>query len=476
MKRLTCFFILGIFGLYLSGCEKNPIEPEPELKIDSTVEKIAPLGWSANHIINSSAEIEEVTNISQYLEEDGVDGVPGIGTLRRNARSLLSQASHQSIAHQNLMKSYGLMKPSADSLIFFQDNKVFGVRKALYYNFENGIARYYEVKYKFAAWRNLTYDSTQVRVDLNQTLEDSLDDAVLDLFQLQQFKESFFIQKIENKLTVTDTDGKEITGIELVKETQYQPTRFLIHLQQFIRLEPNKSGELREDFTFKDGKTSFKKVVFYADNTGIFEELKRDGTRVNGKFDSVEDDGEGYYEELTDFPEGRYIDKIAKSAQLTLSLPDSTLNTKFVESITFNTGKTVTDSARVITSEDAGIKYITLHYFKHNGEHGTLNMIEDDGSTTLTGNWTTVDNFYIVLSAEYYIDGSGHIHFEVFVSETDYNAGADPLIVADYYFSPDGTGTGTLSYEGKSYEISFNESGEAEISMDGQKTRIELFQ
>lgn len=468
MKNTIYLLIICIVGLYMTGCEIDPVEPENELQLDGNMAQLAASGWNANRLVSSGSEIEEVTQISQYLEEDGANGVPGVGSLKRQAVSLFNQTKLHSSSHKRLMKSM------ADSLFFFEDDSVNGVRKALYYNSDNGIARYYEVKYKFPAWRNIIYDSCEVRVDLNCTLEDTLDDILLNLHQLQRFKEKFFIQDIEADLKVTDWDGGEPVGVELVKNTGYRSNWFLRHLRQFIKLVPDKSGELREDFEYKDGKTSYKQVKFYTDNTGEFEEKKRNGTVVSGRFNSLEDDGEGSWEELTDYPEGRYIDKIQKSAQLWLTLPDSILTIKLVETKYFRTGKVNTDSARIITQEQSGVKNSTLHYYKHNGEHGTLHVVENEAGSTVEGNWTTVDDFYILLNAEYYIDGSGHIHFEAYTTEADYRNGVDPILVADYYFSPDGSGSGTLTYQGKKYELIFDESGEAKVALDDKSTTINL--
>jgi hypothetical protein len=50
---------------------------------------------------------------------------------------------------------------------------------------------------------------------------------------------------------------------------------------------------------------------------------------VSGTFNSIEDDQKGAFTELIDFPEGRYVDKINKSAIVEITLPDSILNVDF---------------------------------------------------------------------------------------------------------------------------------------------------
>jgi hypothetical protein len=471
MKRLTYLLLIGVVGLYFGGCEKQPANPtEDGLKVDPAIEKLTPFGWNANRMVSSSNEIKQVTNISQYLETEGANGLPGIGSLKKQAIGLSKSAKIEC----NSFK--GLMKVLSDSLLFFEDDSVKGIRKALYYDAETGVARYYEVKYKFAAWQQLIYDSSEIKVDLKHTPGDSLDDVLLGFYQLQRFNEKFFVQKIINDVRVTHTSGIQISGIEATRDALYQSDRYLIHLRQLVDINPDKSGTLREDFEFKDGKTAFRSVTFYPDNTGEFARQLRDGTIVTGKFNSVEDDGEGYYQELTVFPDGRYIDKIEKSASVTLTLPDSIYHINLKETITYRSGRAVTDTAAIVTQTQYGVTNTTIQYSKHNGEHGTFCMVENEGGSTVDGNWTTIEGYYILLSAEYYLDQSGHVHFEVYESEAAYNNGDDPIIVADYYFSPDGSGTGTLSYNGQSYDISFSDSGDAEIFADGKSAKINLFQ
>ena len=82
---------------------------------------------------------------------------------------------------------------------------------------------------------------------------------------------------------------------------------------------------------------------------------------------------------------------------------------------------------------------------------------------------------YTVIHADYYVDGSGHLHLEVYKSEASYQKGEAPIIVADYYISADGSGTGTITDRGTSYEIVFNESGQADITLDDKIININLF-
>ena len=100
-------------------------------------------------------------------------------------------------------------------------------------------------------------------------------------------------------------------------------------------------------------------------------------------------------------------------------------------------------------------------------------VLVNDG---IYGDWTTWNDYYIELTAELYIDGSGHVHYEVWTNEASYNNGDNPILVVDYYFSPDNEGNGTLSYEDKTYEISADESGQGTISHDGKSKQFNILQ
>ncbi len=470
MKRIAWVIIAIMAGMLIFGCEKQPAGPEETSELNQTVEALAPIGWTTNQIVTNTSEIGEVTSIASRVKGDGSTSLPGLGAIGKQASTMLHKAEFPERISHRLAKSAG------DTLFFFVDDSIAGVRKALYYNSETGLARYYEVKYKFADWQQMQYDSTEIRADLNFTLDNDGDDKLIAWHQTQQFRSSFFIQSIVQQLTVTDFAGQEVVGAHLEKETRYQPDRFLLMMKQIIDLLPDQSGTLREEFSYNDGKFAYKTVTFRPDNTGEFEEMRRDGTRISGRFDSVEDDGEGYWEETTDFPDGRFVDQIFKSAQLSFDNSNASLTTRYTETITYTTGKSVTDSALVIAREENSTRYTTIHYYKHNGEHGTLDITEADSNSTLDGHWSTADGFYVVIHAEYYADNSGHVHFEVFASETAYQNGDAPLIVADYYFSPDGSGNGTLTHNGRNFDITFDDSGNGNISTDGQTKQIRLYQ
>ena len=469
MRTIKLFLAACLFSFIFMGCEQDPTSTEGSLDVAQFVKDQAPVGWQINKTVVSGTELKSLTQNSGYLEDEGVEGLSKMSSLKVNASRLNKEMKLYVPTTRSLGKTTG------DSLIFFEDNKVVGIRKGLYYNSETSIARYYEVKYKFASWRNLEYDSSHVTAFLNFTPDDESDDQLKTVYQLQRFEAGFFVQKIESKADVTDYDDNKVNGIIATTDAWYESGRLLSHLKQFVEINPDESGTLREDFDFRDGKTAYRQVTFKNDGTGTFERKMRNGAQVYGTFDSVEDDLHGSYSETIDFPAGKYIDKIVKNAEVSITLPDSIFNANFSEVVYFESGKVDSERVALRVSEEGGVKTSTFDISKSNGAHGLLTVQETENEATLKGNWTTWDGYYIQVTAEQYYDGSSHLYYEVFESEQAYTNGEDPLLVGDYYFSPDQTCTGTLSYEGKTYDVNFDASGEGEISRGGKKSQLNLF-
>ena len=464
------FMSIFLFLLFYS-CQENTADDANSLEIDAVVEEQAAFGWQVSRMVTASNDIEGLTQNTISDQEEEVPELTTTAILTKQAEYLTRELQDKLSKQLPYLKVF-----SGDSLLFFEEKYVGerGSRVAFYYNFNTGMARVYEVVFQFPSWRNIQYDSSEIKADLNFTLDNSGDDLIKEIYNLQLFKESYFVNKIETKIEVTDYDGTEITGAIAQKEAYYHPDRFLTHLKQSAEINPDQSGSLREDFTYKDGKTAYKTVTFYSNYTGTFSRKLRDDTKISGEFNSVEDDQQGSYSETIDYPEGRYVDKITKSAIVSITLPDSIFNGNFSEMIYFASGKIDSSAISIQTDEDNGTKTTVLEIQKRNGAHGTIEIVETDNESTLNGNWTTWNDYYIIVSAEFYFDGSAHIHYEVY--EPPYNPGDDPVILADYYISPDQSGNGTLSHNGQLYELNFKESGEATITSDGKSKKIDLFQ
>jgi hypothetical protein len=148
-------------------------------------------------MIASGQDIVGVTQNSQYVEDEQIDELAGMQKLQIEALRLFDASK------THFPKIGALAKPQGDSLYIFIDDSLRGVRSRLYYSSESGLATFSEVKYKFAVWRNIEYDSVNIVVDVNFTLFNPSDDMLKSLYRLQLFEVKFFVQKIESNLLVT---------------------------------------------------------------------------------------------------------------------------------------------------------------------------------------------------------------------------------------------------------------------------------
>jgi len=466
--KILSVILSGLSFLIFIGCNEDPTSNDDTLNVEPQLNEFAAFGWEVNDIVGTGSDIQDLTAggvSSVNVETSGLIGAA-------NLKTLAKEMQIRGITY--MQESFSLKKPQTDSLYYFFDDTVHGVRKALYFDEATSMARYYEVRYKFAGWRTMTYDSAEIAVNLNFTLDYSRDDYLDHVVRLQLFKDYFMIQKIHSALMVTDHSGQDITGFEASIDSYYHETRRLAHMRQSIKINPDQSGTLREDFDFKDGTTAYNTVTFYPNYTGTFSRMFRDGTIISGSFNSIEDDLSGSFSETIDFPDGRYIDKIIKEAIVSLILPDSILNASFTKSVHFSNGTIRTANIDLTAQNESGVGLLDVEISKGNGAHGNFLIQVTDTDAGLEGNWTTANgDYYILISAEYYADGSAHLSYRVF--QTPYTPGDDPILVADYYFSPDGQGEGTLVYQGENYMISFDSHDTAEIRSGDKSRRINLY-
>lgn len=461
---------LGILFLFTSlACQKATTPSENILNLETAIEEQAAVGWEINELILSGNDISELTGTSNYIEESEVSEFTSLKKLKVVSKELAT------VAREYLPADRVFLKTTTDSLLFYRDNTALGIREALYYDTITSLARYYKVQYKFLFRRNITYDSTQIVFDLNHTFDIDSDDQLKSIYREQIFKESFFINLITEDLQITSYSENEPAAFTAVSDIYYSDTFIISQLKKSIQINADESGTLREDSFFNDGKSSYRTVTFHADQTGEFAKQLRDGTIISGTFDSAEEDLEGYFTETIDFPAGRYLDKIFKSATVSIELPDSILTAAFSKIIYFADNRVDSAAIQMMVQEVDGIKTTTLSATKPNGAHGTLTIIESDGESSVEGDWTTWNGYYILLTANYYLDGAAHIHSDVYQSENAYLNGDSPLLTTDYYLSPDLTGQGIVVKDNIIYKINFDQYGKAIISKDGKSKEFNLY-
>jgi antitoxin component YwqK of YwqJK toxin-antitoxin module len=467
--RSLVFGTISLLLIFTFSCKNDPSSSgkQPELEIDTVISEHAGLGWQINEIVTTGSEIFEMTAGLENENIDNYSNVPGARIIKE--RALMLQRKYYTLLPDQPM----LLKPLIlDTLIFIENiNK--GEKLVAVYDTETGFMRFYFVKYKFPIGK-LIYDSTEVKFDVNFTIDDDRDDRLLNFYRLRHYDETHILQKIVETVVFTDYIENEPTGLEITGTNYYHENMKLEMLVRFIDINPDGSASVREDFTWDDGKTSYNSITFYANNTGEYEKKFRDGTVVSGTFDVLEDDLQGSFTQLIDLPAGRFVDKIMKSAQVWITLPDTVLNAIYDEIVYFKSGDIDSAHIDIEFQEEAGVIIAAFTVKKKNNAHGSFEyMGYEDGSGTLTGDWTTWNEYYILLEAEYYVEGSAHIHYEVFAPP--YTPGDDPVLVVDYDILPDGSGEGTITYQGEIYTITFEKFGEAIITKDGAETQINLY-
>jgi hypothetical protein len=465
--RLLISMVLVI--LFIS-CEKDPTGTEEALDVEPFVEEQAVFGFEVNQIVTTSNEVGKMTLNSQYLEDEGLgaEDLASLGSLMSQGKALMKNAM---IEIEGLKKYNTIMN---DSISIFKDDKDRGVRHFLNYNSETGLLRYYEVKYdKFFPWQKKQYDSTEIIFNLNMTYWDGSDDKLKSIVNLQEFESNFFIRSIFSEMIVTAYNETEPAGVELQRDSYYSESRFLQHLSQSVVLNVDESGTLREDFEFKDGTSAFHSVTFYPDKPGEFSKQLRDGTTVSGTFDSAEDDLEGSWTEIIDFPEGRYIDRISRMAEVLITDPYIAYTISLSETVVFSSGREESASIDIEVDEVDDVKTIIIDVLKANGAQGTFTITKSEEVSELVGEWYTWNQYYIEIEAQYYADGSGHLIYRVY--EPPYQEGNDPVLEAEYFFSPDASGEGSLVHNGLTYLIKFTGGDQGEISHGSKKAQFNIF-
>jgi hypothetical protein len=462
--------LLGLaIMLVMTACNQNdPASSDENLELSEFVQEQATLGWELNDIVSTVKEVEDVTREPALLPDNDINEYASVLQTGKMAVGLMVTSADQ------IPEQLYLAKPMVDTLIYYSDNTVTGIRNAIYYDGSTGLVRAYEVKYKFAGWQRMTYDSLAIIIDLNFTPDYGGDDMLESVYRFQLFDTNFFIQEIHSQISVTNFVEQEITGFTATVDSYYKEGRYLAHLKQSVIINPNGTGTVQEDFDFNDGSTMVNSITFNGDHTGSFYRQLRDGTIVSGNFDDVHDNLEGYYNETIDFPSGRYIDKISKSVLVSIILPDSIFNAAFAKAVYFENGRIDTANISVSTQFNQGNKTTELDVLKANGAQGTFQIEENSEMAVLTGEWTTWNDYYIIVAAQYYSDGSGHVYYEVY--QPPYQQGDDPIVVVDYYFSPDGSGNGTIAHEGNIYQIIFDGPDQAEVVSGDKSQTINLYQ
>jgi hypothetical protein len=159
--------------------------------------------------------------------------------------------------------------------------------------------------------------------------------------------------------------------------------------------------------------------------------------------------------------------------KISITVPYTDYNISLSETVIFSSGRV--DSARIDiqVEEVEDVKTTEIEVRKANGAQGRFTITESEEVSELVGEWYTWNQYFIEIEAEYYTDGSGHLIYRVY--EPPYQEGNDPILVAEYFFSPDASGEGTLVHNGLTYLIRFTGGDQGEIIYGSKKTHFNLF-
>ena len=458
------FFLLSLMLAFVFwGCEKDTTSPSPnELQLSQASSDGLVSSWQTIHSLNSVGDVQGILDGNVEVNTSEIGGLNSIdqiqheyGKLQRGLETVLTGPIPDGIQTE-------------DSLIWFIDwtDPISGisVRKALYYDSVLGIARYYEAIYHFPAQLRITYDSAEVKVNLNFTLHNSSDDKFLSLTKLSLFEEDFFVQKIEAGATATDYDqNNQVTGAVAVNHVWYGEQTALAQLLQNLEINPDQSGHIDERLDYRDNTYLSKEVNFYADFTGDFAENWRDGTQVTGTFDRLEDDNHASITRFIDFPAIYLLDKIEQAADVTLNPADSSSHWSLNEKIYFAGGNI--DTSELIVDEyfEAGFKKTHLQGVRSNGSQADLLITHYPEYQDIEG-WTIgTEGYYSLVHAILYSDGSGELWLTVYLNKQAYLNGDPPLANIYIHFNPDGSGEGQITETDKSYNVKVNQNGEMQI-------------
>lgn len=346
-------------------------------------------------------------------------------------------------------------------VVFEEDGITY--RSKLIYDDATGKARLFLIGFEFPEGHPLSYDSTEIRVDLNFTLFDDSDDILLALDVLKRYKPSQLIQE-ERGSFVPDSHpaGTEPSGGVLTSDIRYSNSSFISSTS--ARFEYHESGgSFSKESVFSDGSKSREAATFGEDGTGTFSELRRDGTRIEGEFDSGEEDGQGSYSLTTTFPNGHDPVSISESGVFSINAADSTLDGSFEREVTFQDGRTEVERVAVSQTRVGDVLTTTLNVENPNGSSGSITILETPDVDQVSGEWLNADGTFLLFSAESYTDGSAHLEFDLYASKSDFESGAEPIASGVFDFYPDGSGQGTVTEGDQTYEISVHPDGSETI-------------
>lgn len=450
----------------LAGCDRNPIDPSQRRDGQEALQRAAK---SSSEFYSAVASAQDASTLMRGTgaiiaapELDLKNQSSGYVQAKRAVqRVLVELASHP----ERLSNLDGV---NGDSLLwqFTKRNQFAGFTETvrLLYDFDTGIAKMQAIKFNFDDRHWVRYDSSYVEADLNKTLEDESDDLIKIVENLKQYKEGHQLQEEWSKF-VPDAypPGSEPDGGIFDKKVNYHESSFIRQTSEHAELHAATGGEWSKTVDYADGTKSSEKFTFTPEDTGTFEEIRRDGTKITGAFDSAEHDGVGSFEKTTTFPAGSDPASIYEAGTFRLETADSTLHGSYEKEVRFKSGETLRESVQFDEAITNGVKSTTLKIQAQDGSHGILTIEERAGGSHVGGEWTEANGEFYLFTIEYYPDGSARLEFSCWASRDDQRNGEPPVISGIIHFNPDNSGSGNLTDSEGSHTVTINPDGSASV-------------
>ncbi|MCG8604484.1 hypothetical protein MJD09_05720 [bacterium] len=475
MKRTSKFIastaLLALTSLMSTiGCNSNnPADPVDDRQDENVSQSVQNVNGNSIGIFKNVASFKQVSSLIQG-ESAIVDlEVPEV----ENPESALSfarstQQSALAKLHIDASVLYKSSSAFADSVIWdvtYEEEETGIMRRvSLIYDFGEDRGRLFFVGLQFPESHPLSYDSTEIEVSLNSTLEDDSDDVLLSLYNLKRYASGQLIdQEVGRFVPDPYAPGAEPTGGMLYSEVTYGSSSFIRNTSTMFEYHEGQGGRYSKDSSFSDNTISREAATFNEDGTGTFSQDRRDGTSIEGTFDSAEEDGVGSYSLTTNFPAGHDPISVAESGSFTIDWADSTINGSFSRETTFQNNRQERESVTVDQTVVGEVKTTTLAVQNSDGSSGLITITESNDVDQVAGEVTNADGTFAVFSAQQYNDGSAHLSIDLYASRAAFDAGQDPIVSGEFDWYPDGSGHGTVTEGNKTYEITINPDGSQSV-------------
>jgi len=285
------------------------------------------------------------------------------------------------------------------------------------------------------------------------------------LFNYQEYKSGFHLLNITSKFVPDEyAIGEEPKFGYVESTTNYNPDQELSRLYERIEFHADNSGVIVREMIYWDGTNSHEQINFFTNGTGTFTENKRDGTRIEGTFNSIEDDNEGGFTKTTTYPAGHDPLSMYEEGHFTRQSSDSTISGSFTQAIFYVDGNSEIHNVTLNESIVNGVKTTKLSITNSDGTRGEFTIVESSEGKKVDGATVNHDGTYLIFSAFHHTGGSATVDFALYPSKDAYENGDDPILTGHFRYNPDGAGRGIANERNKTYEIEIRSNGHQSVS------------